>query len=176
LTIHSSDPFQTPDSAKSVLRRLRGRFPAAVSLWTARDADGRPAGLTVSSTVLVDGDPGRLLGVVDEESTLWDALRRGDGLFAVAPLREADRQLADIFAGLMPAPGGPFAGRAWQETRWGPVLSDVAGWAGCRLDGTRPMGFGLLVEATIENAQVSDHDPAPLLHYRGRYLAGPPPR
>ena len=87
---------------------------AAALIWllvsggAARDAGGRPAGLTLSSTVLVDGDPGRVLGVLDEESALWDALRGGDGRFAVAPLRESDGQLADIFAGLMPSPGGPF--------------------------------------------------------------------
>ncbi len=176
MTIHSSDPFQTPDSAKSVLRRLRGRFPAGVSLWTARDASGRPAGLTVSSTVLVEGDPGRLLGVLDEESTLWEALRGGDGRFAVSPLRDSDARLADIFAGLMPSPGGPFAAGTWQETPWGPVPPEVAGWAGCRLAGARPIGWSLLVEATIEKAQVNDHAPGPLLHYRGRYLGGPPAR
>ena len=155
------------------MRRLRARIPAAVSLWTARTADGRPAGLTVSSTMVVDGEPGRVLGVLDEESMLWHALRGGDGRLAVAPLRESDGQLADIFAGLMPSPGGPFVGQAWRDTRWGPVLEGVTGWAGCRLDGSRPMGWGLLVEATIEHVEISDHDPVPLLHYRGRYLGGP---
>jgi 3-hydroxy-9,10-secoandrosta-1,3,5(10)-triene-9,17-dione monooxygenase reductase component len=174
VTINASDPFATPDEAKSTIRRLRGRLPSAVSLWTARDAGGRPAGLTMSSTVLVDGDPGRVLGVLDEESTLWDALRSGDGRFAVAPLREGDGQLADIFAGLMPSPGGPFVAHAWQETAWGPVLEGVTGWAGCRVDAARPMGWGLLVEATVEHIEITERDPAPLLHYRGRYLGGPP--
>jgi flavin reductase (DIM6/NTAB) family NADH-FMN oxidoreductase RutF len=158
-----------------------------VTLWTTRDTDGRPAGLTLSSTVVIDGDPGRVLGVLDEESTLWEALRGrhkqnaadtdanpDGGRFVLAPLRESDGQLADIFAGLMPSPGGPFVGRQWDQTRWGPVLAGVSGWAGCRLDGWRPMGWGLLVEATIEHVEITDEDPVPLLHYRGRYLAGPP--
>jgi flavin reductase (DIM6/NTAB) family NADH-FMN oxidoreductase RutF len=82
--------------------------------------------------------------------------------------------LADIFAGLMPSPGGPFVGATWQETgSWGPVLAGVTGWAGCRLVDARPMGWGLLVEATIEHVEITEHQPAPLLHYRGRYLAGP---
>lgn len=173
MTIHTSDPFATPDEARSDVRRLRGRLPAAVCLWTARDAAGRPAGLTLSSTILVDGEPARVLGILDEESTLWDALRSGDGRFAVAPLRESDGQLADIFAGLMPSPGGPFVGRSWQETPWGPVLDGVTGWAGCRLDGSRQVGWGLLVEATIDRVEITEHDPAPLVHYRGRYLGGP---
>jgi 3-hydroxy-9,10-secoandrosta-1,3,5(10)-triene-9,17-dione monooxygenase reductase component len=176
VSIHASDPFATPDEAKSAIRRLRGRLPAAVSLWTTRHADGRPAGLTVSSTVLVDGDPGRVLGVLDQESTLWDALRDGDGRLAVAPLRGSDGQLAEIFAGLMPSPGGPFVGQAWQETPWGPVPDGVAGWAGCRLVEARQLGWSLLVEATVEQVEISAQVPAPLLHYRGRYLGGPASR
>ncbi len=89
------------------------------------------------------------------------------------PLRDDDRQPADVFAGLMPAPGGPFAGPSWHQTSWGPVLAGVAGWAGCRLDQARPMGWGLLVEATIEHTEVDQHESGPLLHYRGRYLRGP---
>jgi flavin reductase (DIM6/NTAB) family NADH-FMN oxidoreductase RutF len=145
-----------------------------VTLWTANDPAGRPAGLTVSSTQVVDGEPGRVLGVLDEESSLWEALR-GGGRVVVAPLRDRDGQLADMFAGLMPAPGGPFVGRHWHDTAWGPVLDGVTAWAGCRLDDARPMGWGLLVEATIEQVEIAPGDPAPLVHYRGRYTAGPSP-
>src|SRR5262249_30255481 len=67
VTISPSDPFATPDHLRSPVRRLRGRLPAAVTLWTAPG----PAGLAVSSTLVVDGEPGRLLGVLDEESDLW---------------------------------------------------------------------------------------------------------
>jgi len=97
VTIHPSDPFATPEQDRSPVRRFRGRLPSAVTLWTARDGDGRPAGLTVSSTVVVDGDPGRVLGVLDEESALWEAVR-ATGVFTVAPLPAAERQLADAFA------------------------------------------------------------------------------
>ncbi|HEX6870762.1 MAG TPA: flavin reductase family protein, partial [Micromonosporaceae bacterium] len=90
--------------------------------------------------------------------------------FVVAPLRESDRQLADAFAGMLPAPGGPFAGRDWQETEHGPVLTGVTGWVGCRLDQARPMGWALLVEATIVSVRIDTaNDPPPLIHYRGRY-------
>jgi flavin reductase (DIM6/NTAB) family NADH-FMN oxidoreductase RutF len=172
VTIHASDPFATPEQDRSPVRRFRARLPAAVTLWTARDEQGRPAGLTVSSTVVIEGDPGRLLGVLDEESELWEAVR-ATGRFAVAPLRETDRQLADAFAGLMPAPGGPFAGRPWRETDFGPVLEGVPAWAGCRLDGSRAMGFGLLIEATVTHVEVGTGDSdASLIYFRGRYLGG----
>src|SRR5258706_11309084 len=101
--IHAEDPFATPEGDRSPLRRLRGRLAAPVSLWTAPG----PAGLTVSSMLVADGEPGRVLGLVDDESQLWAAIEES-GRFAVAPLRDRDRQLADRFAGLLPAPGGPF--------------------------------------------------------------------
>src|SRR5882757_9013403 len=102
--IHASDPFATPESDKSDVRRLRGRLAAPVTLWTAPG----PSGLTVSSVLVADGDPGRVLGLIDEESDFWAAAAAA-GRFAVTPLTPADRQLADRFAGLMPSPGGLFA-------------------------------------------------------------------
>ena len=162
--IHTGDPFAVPEARRSPVRRLRGRLAAPVTLWTAPG----PAGLTVSSTLVADGDPGRLLGLVDEESDLWTALRRAER-FAVCPLRWADRQLADRFAGLLPAPGGPFREGEWRETGYGPVPAGAGTWAGCRLDGARPMGWGLLVEATIEQIEINEDDTPPLIRYRGRY-------
>jgi flavin reductase (DIM6/NTAB) family NADH-FMN oxidoreductase RutF len=161
--IHSTDPFATPDQEKSAVRRLRGRLAAPVTLWTAPG----PAGLTVSSMLVADGDPGRVLGLVDEESDLWEAVERA-GRFAVAPLGPADHQLADRFAGLMPAPGGLFAAGSWTGTEYGPVPATAGTWAGCRLVSQRPCGWALLVEAVVEVVEVG---PAatPLVHFRGRY-------
>ncbi|WP_372443739.1 flavin reductase family protein [Nucisporomicrobium flavum] len=162
--IHSSDPFATPDRDKSPVRRLRGRLAAPVTLWTAPG----PAGLTVSSMLVADGDPGRVLGLVDEESDFWDAVATAKR-FTVTPLHPGDQQLADKFAGLMPAPGGLFAGGDWVETDYGPVPAGAGTWAGCRLDGERPYGWALLVEATIETVSFGEADAGPLMHFRGRY-------
>ena len=166
MTIHSSDPFATPEDEKSEVRRLRGRLAAPVTLWTA-DGTAGPAGLTVSSVTVADGAPGRVLGLIDEESDLWTALADG-GRFAVTTLTPADRQLADRFAGLMPAPGGLFATGEWTGTEWGPVPAHADSWAGCRLESHRPCGWALLVEAVIETVRTGPA-PAPLIHYRGRY-------
>ena len=162
--IHSSDPFATPEQDKSAVRRLRGRLAAPVTLWTTPG----PAGLTVSSVLVADGSPGRVLGLVDEESEFWAAAAPA-GRFAVTPLGPEHQQLADRFAGLMPAPGGLFAGAGWTETEYGPVPAGAGTWAGCRLDDHRPYGWGLLIEATIESIQLDDAGLVPLLHFRGRY-------
>lgn len=170
--IHHTDPFATPEEQRSPVRRLRGRLAAPVTLWTAyaeasASPPAAPAGLTVSSTLVADGEPGRLLGLVDEESELWEAAS-ASGRFAVALLGPAHRQLADRFAGLSPAPGGLFAIGGWTGTPYGPVPVDSGGWAGCRLDGFRAYGWSLLVEATIETVELTGDAP-PLLHHRGRY-------
>lgn len=164
--IHGTDPFATPEAARSPVRRLRGRLAAAVTLWTAPG----PAGLTVSSTLVADGDPARVLGVLDEESQLWAAASAAR-VFAVTPLHghRQHRRLADTFAGLMPAPGGLFTGYQWEDTEFGPVPADVGTWAGCRLDSSRPLGWGLLVEGTIVHVEIGSDEALPLVHYRGGY-------
>ncbi|MEV6928369.1 flavin reductase family protein [Dactylosporangium sp. NPDC051485] len=167
MSIHASDPFATPDELKSPVRRLRGRLPAAVTLWTAAGERQGDKGLTVSSMLVVDGDPGRVLGLVDEESDLWEAAESA-GRFAVCLLEEEDRQLADKFGGLMPAPGGPFATGNWERTEWGPVPRGRS-WAGCRLVGATEKGWSLLVEAIIERVELAAAPDAPLIHERGRY-------
>ncbi len=163
MTIHATDPFATPEEGRSPVRKFRGRLAAPVTLWTAPG----PAGLTVSSTVVADGQPARLLGLLDGESDVWAAIEAA-GRFTVTPLEPRHRQLADRFAGLMPAPGGLFAQEPWTQTAYGPVLAEAPTWAGCRLDASRPYGWGLLVEATVEQVTLGGPG-APLVYHRGRY-------
>lgn len=163
--IHHTDPFATPEPDRSPVRRLRGRLVAPVTLWTAPG----PAGLTVSSMLVADGDPGRVLGLVDDESELWEAISAA-GRFAVSPLVAGQHLLADRFAGLAPAPGGRFAQDRWMQTEFGPVPEGGSSWAGCRLDGARRYGWAMLVEGTIAQVTTGAETGAgPLTHYRGRY-------
>lgn len=167
MTIHHGDPFATPEPQRAPARRLRGRLVAPVTLWTAPG----PAGLTVSSTLVADGEPARALGLVDDESALWEAIS-ATGRFAFTPLQQGQQQLADRFAGLAPAPGGLFAQDEWHDTPYGPVPAGGGTWVGCRLDGSRQCGWSLLVEGTIEQITFGDGE-SPLCHYRGRYRAVP---
>lgn len=169
MTIHASDPFATPEPARSPIRRLRGRMATTVTLWTSYGPEDRPAGLTVSSTVAVDGDPALILGIIDEESDLYSALLASRKV-AVAVLRDGDGQLADRFAGLLPAPGGLFAEGRWERTAYGPVRSGLATWAGCALAATEPVGYAQLVRITVETVHLDDAPPPPLVHHHGRYV------
>lgn len=165
--IHNEHPFQRPENERDPVRRFRGRLTSPVTLWTAGDTD-RQAGLPVSAVVVADGEPGHLLGLVDQHSELWDLLETS-GRFAVSVLRWEHRGLTDAFAGLMPAPGGPFRLTEWQHTAWGPVPTSVSTWAGCRLLDARTVGWSLLVDAELEHVALGTEDD-PLLHRRGEYL------
>jgi 3-hydroxy-9,10-secoandrosta-1,3,5(10)-triene-9,17-dione monooxygenase reductase component len=167
VTIHTSDPFATPEGQRSPVRRLRSRLPSPVTIWTAGDL-GDASGLTVSSVLIADGDPGRVIGLIDDESELWSSIEAG-GRFAVMQLEAEERLLADRFAGLLPAPGGLFRGESWDDTDYGPVLPGHS-WAGCVLDQARPYGWGMLIEATIQTVHLDPEGTTALAHRRGRYL------
>lgn len=170
MTIHSEHPFLPADGERDPLRRLRGRMAAPVTVWTT-ELDGRRAGWTVSSLLLADGRPSQLVGLLDEDSELADAMLRTRTV-AVSVLGGQHRGLADAFAGLMPAPGGPFRLGHWRDTAWGPVLEDAVGWLGARLLAGEPerAGWALLVRAEIEQVELGDTGEV-LAHLRGRYRA-----
>jgi flavin reductase (DIM6/NTAB) family NADH-FMN oxidoreductase RutF len=165
LTIHSTHPFADPDP--DPVRRLRGRLGGAVALVTSGDADGR-AGLTVSSLMVANGEPARLLLLVDPDSDLADAVGR-TGRAVVQLLSWTHRDLADAFAGTAPAPGGPFRAAAFEETAWGPRLADASTWAGVMVESAVGIGWSTLLTCVVEELTVGD-DESPLVHRRGRYV------
>lgn len=166
MSISTEDPFQVPEGERNPLRRFRARLVAPVTLWTS-GAPATRAGLTVASSVVADGDPGHLLGLLDPESELW-AAAQSSGRMVVTPLGPGQRNLADAFAGVAPAPGGPFRLASWRQTEWGPLLADATTWCGCRLQSAREVGYAVLVDAAVEHVEIGA-DPHPLAHYRGRY-------
>ena len=105
MTIHTTHPFLEPEGDRNPVRRLRGRLSGSVSLWTA-GAPADRAGLTVSSWLVAGGDPGRVLALLDPDADLTDVLL-DTGRGVVQLLQWEDRDLADVFAGVAPAPGGP---------------------------------------------------------------------
>ena len=77
--------------------------------------------------------------------------------------------VAEQFAGLMPAPGGPFAGRTWEQIPAGPRLASASTWATCTVTDTRLLGWSLEVVCSLDEAELGS-DEEPLLHRRGRYV------
>lgn len=163
MAIHSAPPFD--GGPRDPARQLRGRLVSPVTLWTAGDPDHR-AGITVSSTEVVRGEPGRLLGLLDPLAGALDLIRER-GTWVVSVLTGAERSLSDAFGGLAPAPGGPFALTDWEQTPWGPRPAGVGTWAAVRLESIAEVGWSALVVGRIESVALDDR--TPLAHLRGRY-------
>ena len=174
MTIHTEHPFLDPE--RDPVRQLRGRLGGAVTLWTSGGgtsgggtSGGGPldrAGLSVTSVVVANGDPARLLALLDPDSDLVEQLT-STGLAVVTVLTWEDRGLADAFGGTAPAPGGAFRQAEFVATAWGPRLASAATWAGVRLETRTEVGWSSLVTCVVEELVVGDDEP--LVHRRGRY-------
>lgn len=168
MSIHSEHPFLPPEAGRDPLRRFRGRMPQPVTLWCAQDETSR-AGWTVSSLLIGDGEPPEVLGLVDEDSDLATLAER-TGSVAISLLGWSHRNLAEAFAGLAPAPGGPFRLAEWRPTDRGPVLADAVGWLGVELvDTTSTLGWARAFRGRVVEASVAGEAHDVLTHLRGRY-------
>lgn len=165
MTIHDTHPFADPDP--DPVRRLRGRLGGTVSLVTAGDATAR-AGLTVSSLMIANGEPARVLLLVDPDSDLADGVSR-TGRAVVQLLSWAHRDLAEAFAGTAPAPGGPWRLAAFEGTPWGPRLVEAPTWAGVSVESAAEVGWSRLLTCVIETVAVGE-DAEPLVSRRGRWV------
>ena len=79
------------------------------------------------------------------------------------------RRLADMFAGVAPAPGGGFAQAEFEETEWGPRLAVAHTWAGLRVEQSREVGWSEEVTCVLEYVEVGT-DEEPLVARRGRWV------
>jgi flavin reductase (DIM6/NTAB) family NADH-FMN oxidoreductase RutF len=164
VTIHAGHPFAEPEPDPA--RRFRGRVGGTVSLWTS-GAGGSRAGLTVTSYVVGAGEQTRILALLDPDADLTETLlasRSG----VVQLLSWEHRDLAEMFAGTAPAPGGMFSQASFDQVRWGPRLATAATWAGVRVESDVEVGWSRLVTTVVEQLVVGDDD-EPLWHRRGRY-------
>src|SRR4029453_828981 len=164
--IGNQPPFAVPPERRDPARRLRGRLVAPVTVWTA----GHPstgAGLTVSSVLVAEGQPARLLGLIDPTSAFWDAMQEARA-FVVHVLAADDRSLAERFSEVRPPVRGPFDRLEGAESPWGRVLEGRRPRAACRLAGSVPVGHAELVEGVIEQLELPDLDD-PLAYLHGSY-------
>jgi flavin reductase (DIM6/NTAB) family NADH-FMN oxidoreductase RutF len=160
-----TDPFATPPEERDPGRRLRGRLVAPVTVWCAWHAD-RPVGLTVSSVMIVEGDPPSIAGLVGPLTDLWEALEATRRV-VVHVLDRNQFRLADQFAGRYPE--DPFDGVAFTPTEWGPALDAVPTRASCMLTEGREAGFFVLVTAEARDIDIGA-EADPLVNYRGEYF------
>ena len=121
--------------------------------------------------MVVGGEPGRVLGLLDPDSDLREVLE-ATGRGVVHLLRWEHRDLAEAFAGQFPAPGGPFTMGAWEQTDFGPRLATAAAWAQVELESFQTVGWSDLATTRLVHASFDD-GAVPLEHRRGRYVRPP---
>jgi flavin reductase (DIM6/NTAB) family NADH-FMN oxidoreductase RutF len=164
--IHDDNPFADASDSRDPVRRFRGRLNAPVTICTSGDSDKR-TGLTVSSLMVVEGDPGQVQAVVGPTTDLWDVVA-DMGRFVVHVCGERHRSLAEVFAGLRPSPGGIFTDLSVTDSEWGPVIDDLPDRAYCSLSSRLEVGFSGVVTARIDHVEVADLT-NPLAYFRGQY-------
>jgi 3-hydroxy-9,10-secoandrosta-1,3,5(10)-triene-9,17-dione monooxygenase reductase component len=163
IRVGSQSPFAVPPERRDPARRWRGRLVAPVTVWTAGHVPGG-AGLTVSSVLVAEGQPARLLGLIDPTSAFWEAAQE-TGAFVVHVLAAGDRALAERFSEVRPPIRGPFERLEVAVSPWGPVLGGSRPRAACRLAGSATVGYAELVEGVIEQLELPDlEDPLAYLH------------
>jgi flavin reductase (DIM6/NTAB) family NADH-FMN oxidoreductase RutF len=162
-----SDPFELPAEERDPIRRLRGRLPMPVTIWTAHGEEGLVAGITMSSVLVGEGDPPSVLGLIAPDSLFWDAVQTSKR-FVVHVLNRDQARIADQFA--LRYPGDPFEGLSTARSEYGPVLSDIGTRSGCTLTGYLDGGYSLLIRGSIEVVDLDPDPLQPLIHYRGRYF------
>ena len=108
-----------------------------------------------------------MLALLDPDADLTERLL-GSGLGMVHLLQWTDRGLADVFAGVAPAPGGAWRLADWIDTEHGPRLSHAATWAALSVEAEVEVGWSRLVTCVVDQVHVGDDDGA-MIHRRGRY-------
>ena len=159
-------PFATPEEHRDPVRRFRGRLAEPVTLITAGN-EGARTGMTVSSLVIAEGEPGRVQFLASPTADLVDAIER-TSKFIVHVLESEHRAISEVFAEQRPSPGGLFAGVAVEDGEWGPALIDVPNRAYCSGASAAESGYSLLISAEIDRVEVAALDD-PLIYFRGAY-------
>ena len=166
MTIHTDHPFLPDPGDRDPLRRFRSRLPVPVTIVTAGTSDNR-TGLTMSSVLVTEGDPGEVLLLVSPNTDLWDAIVESN-LLVVHICSPEHRGLAEVFAGRQPSPGGMFAGLAVTDGPWGPVLDDLQNRLSVTVTSFDPAGWSGVVRGVVDQVEVVDSID-PLVYFRGRY-------
>ena len=164
--VHEEHPFETPHDQRDPARRFRGRLAAPVTIITSGSGEHR-TGLTVSSLVVAEGDPSRIYFLLGSTTDLFYGLEE-TGKFVVHVAEQRHRERADVFAGIRPSPGGPFAGLEVTQGAWGPVIEDMATRAYCTVVDMDEDTYSVMVSATLDELQLGELDD-PLTYFRGSY-------
>ena len=147
-------------------RQLLGRFATGVAVVTARDADGRPHGMTANSLASVSLEPPLVLLSIDHEAAMHRLLMTAPA-FAVNILSSNQETVSRRFAVDREE---RFEGVGYQESPRGLILLDGAlAHLECERTATHEAGdHTILVGRVVEGNAL---DGRPLCYFRGGYAS-----
>lgn len=146
-------------------RQLCGRFATGIAVVTARDTEGRPAGMTVNSFTSVSLEPPLVLLAIDQAASMHGVLM--DATHYTINILEAHQEsLSRRFAS-----GNPdrFDGIGFTPDATGRILLDGAlAHICCERVNTVAAGDHTLIIGEVVGGASAEHG-RPLLYYRGGY-------
>ncbi|MFE9097172.1 flavin reductase family protein [Streptomyces sp. NPDC007264] len=151
-------------------RRVLGGFASGVTVITAPAADGEasPAGFACQSFSSLSLDPPLVVFMVGRTSTTWPRIARA-GVFCVNVLTARQAELCRGFA---VSGGEKFAGVDHEPAPFSgsPRLAGAAAWIDCAIHAVHTGGDHLIVVGRVGALGTGDHEAAPLLFHKGRFL------
>jgi flavin reductase (DIM6/NTAB) family NADH-FMN oxidoreductase RutF/DNA-binding IclR family transcriptional regulator len=146
-------------------RQVLGHYPTGVTVVTAVDADGRPAGMAVGSFTSVSLDPPLIAFLPDKSSTSFPRIRSASS-FCVNVLSAEQEHICRAFA----AKGqDKFGGLAWRAAASGaPILDGVVAWIDCEFESIYETGDHYIVIGKVLGLDVASQS-MPLLFFQGGY-------
>ncbi len=148
------------------MRRVMSRFPTGVTVVAARDADGTPFGLTVSSLTSVSLDPPLILVCIDRGSSSHDRLISAPS-FTVSVLSGLQVGVAERFASEPSA--GRFDGVRWRVATSGdPIVEGSTAWLSCLRESVYGGGDHSIVLGRVDAA--GEGGAEALAFYRGSFV------
>ncbi len=152
-------------------RQVMGHFVTGVSIVTAFDATGAPAGITVNALSSVSLDPPLIMVALDRRRFITPIVRTA-GRYAVSILGEGQQALSDCFANAPVSPGREdFCGASWAPGATGlPVLDDAIASLECTIVETFSAGDHDLFIGRVDSMTAGPAEPDPLLYFRRQYL------
>jgi flavin reductase (NADH) len=143
---------------------IMGALASGVSVITTLDARGAPKGLTTTAVCSASAEPPLLLTCIDRRSRTLPALRRSKR-FVVNFMRAGGDDVCLLFASKR---DDKFDQVEWVPTPSGlPVLSGHAiAWTECRTTAEYSAGDHVILLGHIEDGDLPEADPEPLVYYR----------
>ena len=151
------------DSAR--YRQVMGHFPTGVTIVTAMVGD-QPAGFTIGSFTSVSLEPPLVGFLPQTNSETWAAMAPG-GKFCVNVL--GTEQGDDCWRFAKKGIDDRFDGVAWRPSASGsPILDRSIAWIDCAIDSVHELGDHYFVVGRVTSMSHCDHEPEPLLFFKGK--------